>query len=610
MPDESITMYDEQGQPVKVSREEWLTEVVPDALQQAWDNAEMLYGVLYTALNQNAGLAIIDGIRRLAELEPAGPRSRILEGTALMQAGRPTEGETIFREYMEQHGPDASMLTNMARIQFDRGERAQAEATLRKALAHDANLEAALVWYLTIQKQRGGDAAAEAALQQFAADEKNWRARMWIAGAYVRKGLKPEAVGLYKKILAGHSPPPDAMVQLTGELGRAGMTREMVDLILPVYELNVHGPLAGLNLMHAMISCGLSTEAGALLDALQALNLPMLGDVLKRSGALLAGATAARKNAGAAGAIEAAAAQGAAQPAAAGPMEVVGVPLIYPVWAAMLGNPDWLLPPLKPDAIKVAVFSLADLIRPATDKDAKPAAEGSKSSGGSTLARSLPLYLAEAVRLRTDAAAMCVVPWVPKIGPATINAPWPLPQMLTACPKEFTPDYVVCGALTRGSRGTKVELYVVRVRDKEPLRTLRVPVADDFAGAAAACEQALLAALAGEGVKSIPDEKLPPVQSADQYMTCLGHLLAQTMAANQLIEPRRLPDAALMLEGFFTLAEAEERSPLPMISLLAGMKAIARYAPDTAEKLQPRMAALLSGKWAGNEIVRRLKTEV
>jgi hypothetical protein len=216
------------------------------------------------------------------------------------------------------------------------------------------------------------------------------------------------------------------------------------------------------------------------------------------------------------------------------------------------------------------------------------------------------LFLAETLRLRSDAATMCIVPVVPKVGPATIGVPWPLPHMLSACPKEFQADYVVCGALTRGSRGAKVELHVFRCHDKEPLKTIRVPAGEDFTGAAAASGAALLACLAGEGVRPQANTDLDAVNAADAYAAALGHVLVQTLAANNLIEAKRLPPAAVLLDRYFKLAEVEGASALPVLLAIAGVGATMRYDANSAAAYKHPLLDLLDRRKASHPLLAQL----
>ena len=612
-PGDTIAMFDPDGKEVKISRKEWLEEVLPEGLKSAWDDREALYAVCVAALNQNAGAALFDAINHLKEIEPDPERPAVLEGVALLQSGQRDKAEQLFGDFIDKNGPTASILTNLARIQYDRGEKARAEATLNEALALNANLESALGWYLSLQLQRGGEAAAEAALKKLADIPENWRPRIWIAGRLLKKKQADQAISIYRQVIAEVNLPPEALVQITGDLGRAGKIPEIVELVRPIYHVKTHGPLAGLNLLQAMLTIGLTAESADLLQSLDELDHPALKQILAGFKARLAQlaekASAGRQTAitteggGSGGNITAA---GAGNSADAGGVQVAAVPLMNPIWTAGLNRPDWLIAQPKPDAIKIALFSLADLTRPADGKPPADPVELKNHTNAVALARSLPIYLAEALRLRSDATALCVLPVVPNVGPATIGAAWPLPNMVEACPKEFTPDYVVCGALTRGKRGTKAELYVFRVRDKEPIKTIRVPIADDFTGSAAPAERDIFACLAPEGIHPADNCAMPPVQAADDYLVCLGHLLMQTLVASGMLNPTKLPTDAVMIDTYFRLAESEPDSPIATLIAASGVIAGLRYRSKAAVAKTGALLQLIDKQSARLPAIRQI----
>jgi hypothetical protein len=175
--------------------------------------------------------------------------------------------------------------------------------------------------------------------------------------------------------------------------------------------------------------------------------------------------------------------------------------------------------------------------------------------------------------------------------------------MLASCPPEFPPDYLVCGALARGSRGARVELHVFRVRDKEPLKTLRVPVHDNFSGAAEGCVGQLLALLTTAGVNERPP-LLAAAASSDEYLACLGHLFIQSLAAGGMLDPTKIPSDSVVLESYFTLAESDDPSPLPFLIAAAGVAAAIRYGSSVVGKYKQRLLDLVV-KRADQSVVAR-----
>ncbi|HUB26873.1 MAG TPA: tetratricopeptide repeat protein [Tepidisphaeraceae bacterium] len=588
MPEDLINMYDASGRQVQIPRKQWVEEVLPENIRRAWDDPQALYAVLIGALNEKMGPAVMDAIKHLAEIDPDRQRPVVLEGIALVQDKKLDEAEKLFQSYMDAQGATASILTNLARIYWERNQRAQAEATLRRALSLDANLEAALMWYLSLQRQRGGEQAEQAAIRQFAQDPKNWRAKLMIAARLLKSKKADEGLALYREILSQGQLPPEALVHITGDLGGSGRLQEMVQWVLPVYSLQLHGPYAGLNLLQGLISLGRVDQARTLIGELQELNHPALAPVLNQMSARLAKSASTAPAAGEAGGK-------ASVKVEPDESQLAAVPLLNPIWTAALSKPDWILPPLRTDAVKLAIFSLADMT-----PDASP-------ENGRAVTRALPMYWAESLRLRGAAATMCVVPMMRKTGPVTVGEPWPLPHMLATCPPEFQPDYVICGALRTGQRGARIELHLFRAADKQPLRTLRIPATGDFKNAAAAAERELLACLAPAGVVAGDNPSFATPKDLDAYVDCLGNLLLQTMVASGMMDAAELKGASAMLGSALKLAAGEPESPLPTLVVAAGIAAAVRSgAKAVVSEFRRPALDLLKTQSDRHDIIRRV----
>ena len=64
------------------------------------------------------------------------------------------------------------------------------------------------------------------------------------------------------------------MFMMSGDLGNAGLPQEILRLVGPHYQLKVHGPMTGLNLVRACSMLGATERGLALLDEIDAIGLP------------------------------------------------------------------------------------------------------------------------------------------------------------------------------------------------------------------------------------------------------------------------------------------------------------------------------------------------
>ena len=88
------------------------------------------------------------------------------------------------------------------------------------------------------------------------------------------------AMALYEEVLATAGDRPDVLVTISGELGVAGCTREIIELIAPRYDAQRHGPATGINLVQAYLAVRDPQSAQHILDLLFALNRPELEERL------------------------------------------------------------------------------------------------------------------------------------------------------------------------------------------------------------------------------------------------------------------------------------------------------------------------------------------
>jgi len=284
---DDIRMLDEQGQEVRIPRKEWAEKVLPDNLQRAGDNPDALYAMIMLAVRDKLGAQALDASARLVEIDPNHERAIVMRGAVLIQAGQPEQAEAIYQDYMAANGPSGAVLTNLAKIYFDRGDLDLTDKTLRQALGLDPNLDNALGWYGALHRQRGGDAAYVAAMRDIASVPGAWRPYLWLARDLLKKNQFDLAMDEYRAALKVGRLPADGMTQLTGDLGAAGRIPQMLELAGPMYNPEIHGPIAGLNIIHALLAVGQIQPAEQLLGILERQKNPAVTRLLADTAAHL-----------------------------------------------------------------------------------------------------------------------------------------------------------------------------------------------------------------------------------------------------------------------------------------------------------------------------------
>ena len=158
----------------------------------------------------------------------------------LMQTGRVDQAERVLSEQLANHGPDGSVLLNLAQVYASRNETERADATLWRALEVEPNLDNGLGWYASLAAERAaaafaagspeadqpalqqaGEQAGTEALQRVATLPGSWRAQLWLARGELNRNDLEAARELYRQALARAPRPVSARVP-DADVGRPG----------------------------------------------------------------------------------------------------------------------------------------------------------------------------------------------------------------------------------------------------------------------------------------------------------------------------------------------------------------------------------------------------
>jgi len=276
-PDEDlITVYDAEGHELQITMSDWRDKVFFPNLQQAWDDADSLYNLILSGLNDGLAADLDAASSRLLEIDAMPERSHVTRGIVQMSNGQLDLAEATLRAGIAQVGETAALLTNLAKVQDERSEQALADETLWRAVLADPNFENGMMWWAMIQRERDGDGGYVAALHKVAALPGSYRAQFWLARHHLESGDLAAARALYAQVLAAESFDGRALMMMSGDLGNAGQIPWIAELIGPVYDEKKHDPMAGLNLLRAYLELGRIEEGEALLARMQALGNPTI----------------------------------------------------------------------------------------------------------------------------------------------------------------------------------------------------------------------------------------------------------------------------------------------------------------------------------------------
>jgi Flp pilus assembly protein TadD len=271
---DAITAYDEHGRQVVMPRADWRDKVLHPQLKQHWNTPDALYNTILAALSDGFAPELMTAAERLVEIDDLPERSHVTHGIVLLESGRLDEAEAVLQAGIRTCGETAALLTNLAKVQHDRGDAGGASELLRRAVRLDPNFEHGLNGWLAVERERGEEAGFLRALQEACALPGSWRARLLLARPHLAAGDLPAAREQYTAVLAEEDVDGGALMTMAADLGQYGHTGLIVTLVGPVYEPTRHGPQAAFHLLRACLETERVAEGEALLARLRAVAPP------------------------------------------------------------------------------------------------------------------------------------------------------------------------------------------------------------------------------------------------------------------------------------------------------------------------------------------------
>lgn len=455
--EQPIRVFDSYGRELLVPREEWRTKILPANIKKHWDDADSLYSIIVQSLGDGLVSDIAFAARRLFEIDRDLARSAAVLGIVEMELGRLDAAESVLKGALGRTGEDGILLTNLAKVIAKKGDSVESERTLWRALQADPNQDNGLLWWVAIHRERGGERAERQALERVAALPGSFRASLWLARSALQRGDRQRALDLYATPLALNEIPGDVLMQISGDLGNAGMLNELLALVAPHFRIETHGIAVGNNLLKTYVDLGRFTDARKLLEQLYACRRPDWRQTLEFWERELDDKTRGF------GPV-------AEQQPAIAVLQVVG-----PVWCREMEGLAALLPQKAAGAPRVAV-----MMPSCTPTKPSDVAVSQRTNVEGSLSRALALALAESVHLDTSAVGIALVPVVatgPNGGFVLAGAPWSIDALLAAAGRETTPVAAIASLhLNASTNPWLISMTIHATSSPQPILTRQLEV--------------------------------------------------------------------------------------------------------------------------------------
>jgi tetratricopeptide (TPR) repeat protein len=590
---DGVRAFDQSGREVIVPREEWRTNVLPNLLQEVWEQPENLYMVLLNSFNDGFFPEVVDAAAHLAETDPIAARGACMHAIALTQTGQLEPARLLLEGFLATHPVDGSVLVNLAKVYAAEGDQAKADSTLWRALELDPNLDNGLAWYAAQAEQQGGEAAAEAALNRVAALPGSWRPQLWLARGELSRENLGAARQLYNQALdrAPRPVPADLLMQMSGDLGSRNHLAELIDFTAPFYLPEIHGLPVGNNLIKANVDLGRLGTAEAIKNSLERLNQSANRPDWTQALAFWTAEIAQRRG------IPVPPTPSLGAPAE--PQMQIGILRIDgPIWLPLTSPARGIFGAKPADGPSVTFLGgTAEAPPEAADPNRTPE-QAAAAELLARMTRTLPLFLAEQTDLLTGAHGRTMLPWAvgAAAGFVVSGAAWTdamAVQVITSQTGAGAPaDYVVSVHIDAEVEPWTAMLAFVRTADGTRIGEIETEFSPAKPEAGLRQLAAEVVELLGAATGRSDAEATYAVPAGDHfpdYLHRLEQLLAIRCAGMDGVPARFLTGERGMLTGQLELCAAEPANVAARLVLLESLAALDRTRPAVAEEFRPQV---------------------
>lgn len=247
-----IRFYDNSGNEMFVTKEKkYIESILPHNIKQSWNDSNKLYQLIVMSLNDEIFKEMIKPAKRLKAIDTVPERAYTILGIVYMKNHLLKKAEKVLKKYCKKYEETGSILTNLAKVYYEMGNETLAMTTLEKAINLDPNQDNGLAWYLSVLHQKYEKAYVEQIIEELCQKPEAWRPRLYLGSNKLAEGHLEAGYQIFKSIIEDKYITPESLKKIiTGELGKAELYEEALDLIEPIYNIQKHDVATGLNLLN------------------------------------------------------------------------------------------------------------------------------------------------------------------------------------------------------------------------------------------------------------------------------------------------------------------------------------------------------------------------
>lgn len=580
-----MNIIDQNGRRIQITMDEWREKVLPIALKNHWDNANLLYNDILKAIQNNFISDVEEAAIHLKEIDTIKERGYNTLAILYLKNKEFNKANELLLEYLANNPKTGTILTNLAKSYYGKDEKEKAMEILWEGLTINPNQNNGLPWYASICKDRDGIDGYIDALRRASEIKGSWLPQFLLAIHKLNEKNIESAKELLKIALSEGHVTQEALLVISGELGAKGYSKELIELVEPVYDFNKNDIRVGLNLLQAYLQNKEIEKGENLLNKLMMLERPDLKNALLKISNKFDKLKIEEK--------------------ASTPKKDVQINMMVldnPVWGHGLKTSKWFINNKEVKG-NIAVLPYADeTIR---EKEIKGYQKDNETS---MLSRGIPLYVSEMINYYTDYNNKVVMPFVRDFGPVITNKQYN-EAALEDIGNKINADIVITGSVMNAEIGYLIKNTIYNMNDKSSKKIEMFIQKENFGNRFNEMIKELRSELGGYDQSNNKFYKLAEDKEVLHYLASLGHSLTQTLIQGKFVDKDLLLGERNILNWYLNMVMAYPENEAIKMMLVSGIEKSKEYGSKVYLEFKKQTLTVMM-KSKNEEIKKRLIPEI
>ncbi|WP_455486683.1 tetratricopeptide repeat protein [Clostridium sp.] len=580
-----MNIIDQNGRRIQITMDEWREKVLPIALKNHWDNANLLYNDILKAIQNNFISDVEEAAIHLKEIDTIKERGYNTLAILYLKNKEFNKANELLLEYLANNPKTGTILTNLAKSYYGKDEKEKAMEILWEGLTINPNQNNGLPWYASICKDRDGIDGYIDALRRASEIKGSWLPQFLLARHELNEKNIESAKEFLKIALSQGHVTQETLLVISGELGAKGYSKELIELVEPVYDFNKNDIRVGLNLLQAYLQNKEIEKGENLLNKLMMLERPDLKNALLKISNKFDKLKIEEK--------------------ASTPKKDVQINMMVldnPVWGHGLKTSKWFINNKEVKG-NIAVLPYADeTIR---EKEIKGYQKDNETS---ILSRGIPLYVSEMINYYTDYNNKVVMPFVRDFGPVITNKQYN-EAALEDIGNKINADIVITGSVMNAEIGYLIKNTIYNMNDKSSKKIEMFIQKENFGNRFNEMIKELRSELGGYDQSNNKFYKLAEDKEVLHYLASLGHSLTQTLIQGKFVDKDLLLGERNILNWYLNMVMAYPENEAIKMMLVSGIEKSKEYGSKVYLEFKKQTLTVMM-KSKNEEIKKRLIPEI